>query len=69
MVFEIYRERPRHWLWRGARWQWRLKADREKIIAYGQGYKTREQAEQAVAMIKDACSAEVQLAFAERQYH
>jgi uncharacterized protein YegP (UPF0339 family) len=58
MVFEIFREEiappPR----RSARWRWRLMADSPEPIAFGCGYRSKAEAERAVAMVRHACSAE-----------
>jgi uncharacterized protein YegP (UPF0339 family) len=57
MVFEIFRERSVTPL---RRWHWRLISGSE-AIAYGRGYRSRREAERAIALVRDACSAEARV--------
>ena len=64
MIFEIFREKsvPSH-----GQWHWRLMADSAQPIAYGQGYRSRRDAEKAIALVRNACSAEARLILPEEQ--
>jgi len=45
MKFELYTS--------GAEWRWRLKAGNGEIIAPGEGYRNRQDAEHAVGLVMD----------------
>ena len=46
MKFELYQSDNKEW-------RWRLKAENHRIIAVGEGYKNRDDALHAIALIKE----------------
>lgn len=58
MVFEIFREETSLPRKRGGRWRWRLIADSPEPIAFGSNYRSKAEAERAVALLRTACAAE-----------
>jgi uncharacterized protein len=57
MKFELYRTLTL----RGRRWRWRLRAANHEIIAAGEDYHNRSDAEHAVNLVRAAHSAPVRV--------
>lgn len=53
MLFEIYRRVGL----RGVRWYWRLRAANHEIIASGEGYKHRDDCEDAISLVQSSGNA------------
>jgi uncharacterized protein YegP (UPF0339 family) len=64
MIFEIFREKS---VALPGLWHWRLMADAAKPIAFGQGYRSRQEAERAIALVRGASSAQARLIVPEKQ--